>query len=808
MANDNNDINTDELTAGSSSAASSSACSATSKGAAAAAPSSSIETSESASEQQSAAPAPAEVPRREENPFSFKHFLKWDGPLSSGGSGGGGGGSGTSSHNHHTSNGGGTVGTSGGIASISTNGSINHSRSTSNINGHGTISNDGERMSADALLVSGAGNDTSGFAIPASLNATTSSSSSVAGTGSPSKSATTSSLHVVSSTTTGARPKIPQFQSVNTLSSESKMKRSPRFPSFDSQSSLSDFAADELRFSRPGGGGGGGSNTGGGSGIYTSRSNSSFCSGRLRDGERIGDDSLTGVGGYVQRSYSHYDIDPDSPDRDGLVGDGIGAVEDDDRVGSCGRLVGASAEFSAALPDFVQDHLVMEQWYNTLPKGAGSRSASGSGGPVLAEFEHGLGDSVGRGDVQPALLNDMPFDLTGSIGGAGAGRSRATGTLPLDLDPATGNAGIDRTQRRITPTPSADLPPDLTEGGANGGNLDPGSGIGGPYYYPGGQSPPLASAASAGTADKIHRLPDFLSDGPIHSSGRLADVTHDTPHGTGSDERASHHRLQQQQQQQQQQHQQQQHQRELHYQNRLEMEQMVNERLRRELDSSRRTVGEQSRRIRELERDLETMVSLAGPQQSHHHHSLTTTSGSSGSTQSNANSFMLAKSRAATAEAEVQRLKQKLAGMSAELETLRRENERLKECEGAIGGTGAGASALPRGSPNSPHQTSRFLRSQTLALRQAAASAENNLRQLLSGVENLRSMANEIESFNGTFSPGTHGEGSGTRIGASISETYHHRAGDDGNNDGDGDDDDDDDDDDDEGDDDALGPAL
>lgn len=82
-----------------------------------------------------------------------------------------------------------------------------------------------------------------------------------------------------------------------------------------------------------------------------------------------------------------------------------------------------------------------------------------------------------------------------------------------------------------------------------------------------------------------------------------------------------------------------------------------------------------------------------------------------------------------------------------------------------------------------------------------------SLRQLLSGVENLRSMANEIESFNGTFSPGTHGEGSGTRAGASISEPYRHRAGDDGNNDDDGDDDDDDDDDD-EGDDDALGPAL
>ncbi|XP_035790690.1 uncharacterized protein LOC118466002 [Anopheles albimanus] len=785
MANDNNDINTDELTAGSSSAAS---CSATTGKGAAVGAGSSVEASESTSEQPTAAPAPAEVPRREENPFSFKHFLKWDGPVSSGGSG-------TSSHNHH--NGGGTVGSSGGIANIS---SINHSRSTSNINGHGTIANDVERMSAEVLQAGGTGNDMTGFAIPASSNNATGGSTVTGGTGSPSKSATTSSLHVVSSTTTGARPKIPQFQSVNTLSSESKMKRSPRFPSFDSQSSLSDFAADELRFPRPGPGVGGA----GGSGIYTSRSNSSFCSGRLRDGDRIGDDSVPGVGGYVQRSYSHYDIDPDSPDRDGLVPDGIGTAEDDDRTGGpAGRLVGASAEFSAALPDFVQDHLVMEQWYNTLPKGGGSRGPSGSG-PVLAEFEHGLGDPVGRGDVQPALLNDMPFDLTGNIGGGGGvGRSRATGTLPLDLDPAAGNAGLDRTQRRITPTPSADLPPDLTEGGANGGILDPGSGIGGPYYYPGGQSPPLAAAASAGTADKIHRLPDFLSDGPIHSSGRLADVTHDTPHGTGSEERANHHRLQQQQQQhQQQQHQQQQHQRELHYQNRLEIEQMVNERLRRELDSSRRTVGEQSRRIRELERDLETMVSLAGPQQTHHHHSLTT-SGSSGSTQSNANSFMLAKSRAATAEAEVQRLKQKLAGMTAELETLRRENERLKECEGAIGGTGAGASALPRGSPNSPHQTSRFLRSQTLALRQAAASAENNLRQLLSGVENLRSMANEIESFNGTFSPGTHGEGSGTRAGASISEPYRHRAGDD--DDGD---DDDDDDDDDEGDDDALGPAL
>ncbi|XP_058064464.1 uncharacterized protein LOC131214112 [Anopheles bellator] len=788
MANDNNNINTDELTAGSGSTSGSTdkSSSCTTDGADG---SSSVEQPVA----QQPASATPEVPRREENPFSFKHFLKWDG--------------GAGSHaTTHTANGAGS-----GSAAVAQT-SINHSRSTSNINGHGCVtggSNGGECRTNDELLAT-AGTSCGALTVSGTAGQGT------AGTGSPSKSATTSSLNVVSSTTTGARPKIPQFQSVNTLSSESKMKRSPRFPSFDSQSSLSDFAAEELRFPRPTGSGG----------IYQSRSNSSFSADYAPSGAAVPSgagrarDDATGRTRDVQRSYSHYDMD-DSPGSDAVLVDG----PEDAGPPNSARLVGA-AEFSAALPDFVQDHLVMEQWYNTLPKG-GSRGGGGGGsrsGPVGSgssgslEFDDmvELAGTLGRPDA-PALLNDMPFDLTGNIvgGTGGGGRSRGlSGTTPLDLPTGTpaGAGGpelaFDLTQRRrITPTPSADLPPDLTEGGNAdlGGGSVSGSVGNGQYFYP-GSSPPMGVP---GTADsKIHRLPDFLSDGPIHSSGRLADVTHDTPHG--ADDRSARHR-----------HQQQQHQRELHFQNRLEMEQMVNERLRRELDNSRRTVGDQARRIRELERDLETMVTMAAPQ---HQHPTLASTGGSGSTQSNANSFMLAKSRAAAAEAEVERMKQKLTNMSAELEALRRENERLKDSEGAIGGAGAGASALPRDGLDAAAsnirgrrhrrqtveaRSARFLRAQTLALRQAAASAENNLRQLLSGVENLRSMANEIESFSGSTT--LHGSGGAEEMARSSMDDSYRRVvntvdiEDDGVEATDGDDDDDDDNDDER---DALGPAL
>ncbi|XP_050080235.1 uncharacterized protein LOC126567915 [Anopheles maculipalpis] len=732
MAKDNNNINTDDLTGATPSSSVKTVPSPSS--------SSSVVENEPGSSNtvdavvQSTSPSPAtstphEAPRREENPFSFKHFLKWDG-------------------NHHQAMNGGASSSAGGTGTIPSS-SINHSRSASSINGHGTDGGPGCGTNG----TNGAASGSTGLA-PTGSNLVTVTTASTS-TGSPSKSATTSSLNVVSSTT-GARPKIPQFQSVNTLSSESKMKRSPRFPSFDSQSSLSDFADD--RFGS----------------IYQSRSNGSFSSdyppaaggssgtGGLQEDTANGIDQLGEqmelLRGYVQRSYSNYDLD--SPGSSAIGPDRRNPDQESHNDAPERRGLVGAAEFSAALPDFVQDHLVMEQWYNTLPKGGVGSGGSSAGS---AEFDDVL-DLTGVANVSSGAplssCNDIPFDLTATSTTSSRGMGRdpnVTGAghrhslgVRLDLPPRCGGGAnptgpeleFDLPPRSPTSS-SSELPPDLTEGNAGGVGEPGGSGGVGQggrtrsYYY--SVSPPPGSVSSG--TDKIHRLPDFLSDGPIHSSGRLADVTHDTPHASETAAAAASDRRQRLQQRQ----------REAQYQNRLGAELMENERLRRELEASRRTVSEQSRRIRELERDLETMVTLARPGGS------IPRDGGSGTTQSNASSFLQAKTRAATAEAEMKQLRQKMSSLVVEMEALQRENETLKEeaCGGgAIGGsTGAGASARVRQDDgdrsNRPkrERSSAFLRTQTIALRQAASTAESNLRQLLSGVENLRTMANQIEAF-------------------------------------------------------------
>ena len=352
-------------------------------------------------------------------------------------------------------------------------------------------------------------------------------------TASPSKSATTSSLH---NNTTGARPKIPQFQSVNTLSSESKMKRSPRFPSFDSQSSLSDLGEDKFM-----------------SNIFHSRSNNSFNS----------EYPMAGGGGipssnssqYVQRSYSNYDMESPGSNSPQLIGTqnlhnspssnyGNRSRENLNVVGGGGHRMGGNSEFSAALPDFVQDHLVMEQWYNTIitPK---------SVSPVSVEFENLPDFTINNIDpeltsrIHPA--NDMPFDLTYNSNTSARNRTpirNSSPTIPLDLPPS-----------------NLDMPPDLTENNASCMSRG-GQSFGIPIYE--NQQP---------IADSIQRLPDFLYDGPIHS-GRL-DLSQDTPHFSSPDNIND---------------------------SRLQME---NDRLRRELEDNRRIMAEQTRRILELEKALE-----------------------------------------------------------------------------------------------------------------------------------------------------------------------------------------------------------
>lgn len=202
------------------------------------------------------------------------------------------------------------------------------------------------------------------------------------------------------SSTKGARPKVPQQSNWSNLPSSTsssaiptsgglenpdyplKMKRSPRFLSFDSQASLTDSASTQ------------------------------------------NDDQIRRIGNFgrdshnVQRSRSNYDIDGPTY--------GMNKTKSKSNSGS-GNFIGSSTnrvntEFSAALPDFVQDHLVMEQWYNNsnstdptnltlnlegLPDFASPESAtqplSGSNSRYLS--------SSGTDHHQPMKQRDIPFDL-------------------------------------------------------------------------------------------------------------------------------------------------------------------------------------------------------------------------------------------------------------------------------------------------------------------------------------------------------------------------------------------------------------
>lgn len=387
------------------------------------------------------------------------------------------------------------------------------------------------------------------------------------------------------------------------------MKRSPRFPSFDSQSSLSELSDER-------------------SSMFHSRSNSSFNSDYP-----------------VQRSFSNYDMESPttgSPKYDRKQNNQNASPHQQRSTGN--RHMGTS-EFSAALPDFVQDHLVMEQWYHGLSNSPKSHS------PVSVDFEH----------LPDFTINNLESSANAERNRSNIAYVDLSNNLPLDLNVSQSRPRPNRNPSPIIPLdlprqdirreiPPPDLPPDITEGQR------------GAFGY-GGHSDMNRDQST----DKMQTLPDFLSDGPIHSSGRLADVTQDTPHFNSPDDpvQATIARLQ-----------------------------TENERLRNELDDCRQIIVNQTCRISELEHLLieEQRSSIANSQAS-----------SSNNTNNDSNSSLVGK------------LKQQLKQMSIEMQTLRRENESLKREEGAVGGAG-----VQRRSSRS-NQLSR-------ELRLAATTAESNLR--------------------------------------------------------------------------------
>jgi hypothetical protein len=266
-----------------------------------------------------------------------------------------------------------------------------------------------------------------------------------------SSSGTTSSLNNTSST--GARPKIPQFNSVNVIqnssSADSRMKRSPKFSSFDSQSSLSELAEERNN-------------------MHGSRSNNCF---------------NTDYQFPSSRSYSNYDIE--MPERKSMGRRSQNNVN--------------NTPNSSILPDFVQDHLLMESYYNN------SDSPSANMSPLSGDdFSLGNCDSLGHQNGPKNSRND-PFEL--SYNRSPNSRRRPNVTIPLDLPNNDRQRGVG----------SSDLPPDLMEPSGVEGVAVQREETYGPHNEP-------EITRDQAAIDKKQTLPDFLSDGPIHSSGRLADI--------------------------------------------------------------------------------------------------------------------------------------------------------------------------------------------------------------------------------------------------------------------------------------------
>jgi hypothetical protein len=185
-------------------------------------------------------------------------------------------------------------------------------------------------------------------------------------------------------------------------------------------------------------------------------------------------------------------------------------------------------ELTSVLPDFVQDHLVVEQCYLnhsdssntsqiavdlenlpdfTLNHRAPANEAADDGNIVVNRCRSRQWKKRSDSDV---LSSDIPFDLTDSTGNQNLpkGVRNGSGSVPLDL-------------------PSSDGSPTESTGGLriHGGGL--------PFDLPlvsdvkeGTVSTSLSGVRNGIQVDEVgvsKSLPDFLSDGPIHS-GRHTDM--------------------------------------------------------------------------------------------------------------------------------------------------------------------------------------------------------------------------------------------------------------------------------------------
>ena len=330
------------------------------------------------------------------------------------------------------------------------------------------------------------------------------------------------------------------------------------------------------------------------------------------------------------------------------------------------------------LPDFVQDHLVIEQYYLNQEQ----KQQTISDVDNLPDFalnsveqrQNRLRNESKKSESSASC--DLPFDLTGSIDKGLSNRNQSVPNISsahLNL-PAFVRSSVDSVEHPESPGRfPLDLPIPVSES-------HPGSNI--------------TSRDCSGTneANIPKSLPDFLNDGPIHNRTTLSAESGSIPNSVEPTER------------------------------RLLLE---NERLRYELELAQKQISEKSERIQLLESELTSRRAVEHEETVHLEKAMEQVE----------DNLKRSTRRAVNAESTVSSLKKEIKSLTTELSLLRLENTELK----------AGLTAGNRnecGSSNAD-QTVKRLASD---LRSAASSAEVSLRQLMSGVDNLRVLASALEN--------------------------------------------------------------
>ncbi|XP_071635140.1 uncharacterized protein L(3)04053 isoform X1 [Temnothorax longispinosus] len=368
-----------------------------------------------------------------------------------------------------------------------------------------------------------------------------------------------------------------------------------------------------------------------------------------------------------------------------------GSVLDKDNVGGGGGGGGVySGRNPTELPDFVQDHLVIEQCYlnhensqpvlpdvDNLPDFAlnsmEQRQQSRLRGETMKNDSDVLCDDLRSFDLTDTLHKGLPHRDHSA--------SNAMHSNHLDLP---------MFEDRLNETaPSLPRPEHREAFSFTGFPFD--------LPLPFHDSNPNINATSrddlpSGGEASVHKsLPDFLSDGPIHNRSTDSEPTASMAEST---------------------------------ERRLLLE---NEILRQQLEASRRQLGEKMERIRSLEADVLSKKEVEHEEAVHLEKAMEQVE----------DNLKRSTKRAVNAESTVTSLKKEIKVLTTEISLLRMENSQLR-----AGISTAGQSETTAGAVNMNRTVRRLARD----LFAAASSAEVSLRQLMSGVDNLRVLASTLEN--------------------------------------------------------------